>query len=448
MFMVFCSAAGRRIICAARSALWKCAACLASVGIAYCEYLRGALGDMVLGLRLVVLARATIVGLVGIQLTGCLQGAPRNGVPADFASMAQVSGYQDIRIWGDTLTNIPPERLIQLRQQRLKAAKLDPTINPREINALTLSGGGSSGAFGAGILAGWTETGTRPRFDIVTGISTGALIAPFAFLGSAYDPQLTEAFTTVSDKDIFKRISIRGIISTAAFTSNEPLRKMLDKYITDEVIAEVAKEYGKGRRLLIGTTNLDADRPVIWNMGAIAASGRPDSNKLFKEVILASTSIPGVFPPIQFDVTANGKTYEEMHVDGGVTTEVFLMPAGLSLRAVDRKLGMRTTSRLYVIRNGRTTPEFSVTKATLPAIAGKAIGSLIDTQAVGDLYRLYVIAKRDGIDYNVIDIPESFKVESKSPFDNEFMRSLYKTGYQMGRDGVQWKKAPPGYLLE
>ena len=135
-----------------------------------------------------------------------------------------------------------------------------------------------------------------------------------------------------------------------------------------------------------------------------------------------------------------------MHVDGGVTTEVFLMPAGLSLKTVDRKLGMRTRSRLYVIRNGRTTPEFSVTKATLPAIAGKAIGSLIDTQAVGDLYRLYVIAKRDGIDYNVIDIPADFNVESKSPFDNNYMRALYETGYQMGRAGIVWEKDPPGFV--
>ena len=221
---------------------------------------------------------------------------------------------------------------------------------------------------------------------------------------------------------------------------------MLDKYITDDVIAQVAMEYRKGRRLLIGTSNLDADRPVIWNMGAIAASGRPDRAKLFREVILASTSIPGVFPPIHFDVNANGKKYEEMHVDGGVTTEVFLMPAGLSVRAIDRKFGTRTKSHLYVIRNGRTTPEYSVTKATLPAIAGKAIGSLIDTQAVGDLYRLYVIAKRDGIDYNVIDIPADFTVESKSPFDNNFMRALYARGLALGQGGVPWKKAPPGYL--
>jgi hypothetical protein len=402
---------------------------------------------MMLGTRLAVLARVLVFALAAISLSACLQGEPRNGVPKDLATIALVEGYPiDIRIWGDTQLSIPPERLVQLRQQRIAAAKADPTIDLSEINALTLSGGGSSGAFGAGILTGWTEAGTRPRFDIVTGISTGALIAPFAFLGSAYDQQLTEAFTTVSDKDIFKRIGIRGIVSTAAFTSNEPLRKMLDKYITDEVIAQVAVEYGKGRRLLVGTSNLDADRPVIWNMGAIASSGRPDRAKLFREVILASTSIPGVFPPIHFTVEAGGKTYEEMHVDGGVTTEVFLMPAGLSLKTVDRKLGMRTKSRLYVIRNGRTTPEFSVTKATLPAIAGKAIGSLIDTQAVGDLYRLYVIAKRDGIDYNVIDIPADFTVESKSPFDNNYMRALYARGLALGQGGVPWKKAPPGYL--
>jgi len=401
---------------------------------------------MMLGSRHAALARVVVFAIAAISLTACLQGEPRNGVPSDLRYLPQIEGYPiETRVWGDTLDSIPPDLLDRLRRERLAAARTDPTMNPRELNALTLSGGGSSGAFGAGILTGWTEAGTRPRFDIVTGISTGALIAPFAFLGPDYDDELTEAFTTVSDKDIFKRIRIGQIISSAAFTSNEPLRKMLDKYITDDVIAKVAVEYGKGRRLLIGTSNLDADRPVIWNMGAIAASGRPDRAKLFREVILASTSIPGVFPPIHFQVNANGKKYEEMHVDGGVTTEVFLMPAGLSVRALDKKFGVRTKSRLYVIRNGRTTPEYSITKATLPAIAGKAIGSLIDTQAVGDLYRLYVIAKRDGIDYNVIDIPADFTVESKSPFDNNFMRALYARGLALGRGGVPWKKTPPGY---
>lgn len=397
-----------------------------------------------LSLRLAVLARWLLVGMAAMLLSGCLVVDERAGVPqAPSATMAQVVGYPfDIRIWGDTQIRLPPARLKQLQEQRRTAAKSDPSMKVDQINALTLSGGGSSGAFGAGVLSGWTQTGTRPKFDVVTGISTGALIAPFAFLGSDYDKPLSEAFTTISDKDIFEFTGLRGVLRTAAFTSNEPLRKMLDKYITDDVINKVAVEYSKGRRLLIGTTNLDADRPVIWNMGAIAASNRPDRSKLFKEVIIASTSIPGVFPPIHFDVSDSGKTYDEMHVDGGVTTEVFLMPAGMSLKGT----GVKAKARLYVIRNGRTLPEYGVTKASLPAIAGKAIGSLIDTQAVGDLYRLYAIAQRDGIDYNVIDIPASFNVKSESAFDNKFMRALYETGYQMGRDGIKWKKYPPGFM--
>lgn len=393
-----------------------------------------------------VLSRAVGATFIAIGLTACLQGPPRNGAPEAIGpELAQVSGYPiDIRVWGDSVAAFPKERLAQLRAQRLAAAKTDPNIKVNELNALTLSGGGSSGAFGAGVLVGWTEAGTRPQFDVVTGISTGALIAPFAFLGPAYDKQLTEAFTTISDKDIFERVGLRGVIDTGAFTSNAPLQKMLDKYLPEDVIDRIAVEYGKGRRLLIGTTNLDADRPVIWNMGAIAASGRPDRSKLFKQVILASTSIPGAFPPQHFQVNSDGKSFEEMHVDGGVTTEVFLMPAGLSLRNPQgRALGK---ARLYVIRNGRTSPEFSVVKANLPSIAGKAIGSLIDTQAVGDLYRLYVVAKRDGIDYNVVEIPPSFKVKSKSPFDNFYMRELYKTGHEMGRAGIVWQKYPPGFV--
>lgn len=386
-----------------------------------------------------------LVGLAAMQLSGCLVVDQRSNVPQEVtpgSRIAQVVGYPyDIRVWGDTQMPFPPKRLKEFQEQRLRAAKADPSLNPGEINALTLSGGGSSGAFGAGILSGWSKTGTRPKFDVVTGISTGALIAPFAFLGPDYDDELTEAFTTVSDDDIFKFTGLRGVLRTASVTSNEPLRKMLGKYITEEVVNKVAIEYSKGRRLLIGTTNLDADRPVIWNMGGIAASGRPDRVQLFREVIIASTSIPGVFPPIYFDVSGDGRKYHEMHVDGGVTTEVFLMPAGMSLKGS----GVKARPRLYVIRNGRTLPEYSVTEASLPAIAGKAIGSLIDTQAVGDLYRLYAIAQRDGIDYNVVDIPATFTVKSESVFDNKFMRALYKVGYDMGAAGVKWQKLPPGF---
>ncbi|PZV34942.1 hypothetical protein B5V02_27970 [Mesorhizobium kowhaii] len=392
------------------------------------------------------LTRIIALSLCASQLTACIAAFPRDSVPQQFASAAEPPGYQrDIRIWGDSYASYPAGRLVRFHDERLKASKADPSINMRELNALTLSGGGSSGAFGAGILAGWAKAGTRPKFDIVTGISAGALIAPFAFLGPAYDGVLKDGFTEVSDANIYTRHSLLGALSSGSFTSNAPLAKMLDEHITDDMLTAIANEYAKGRRLFIGTTNLDADRAVIWDMGAIAASGRPDRKKLFNEVILASTSIPGIFPPVNLEVTAAGRTYHEMHVDGGTANEVFLMPAGLTLGKLDKTFHTKVKARLYVIRNGRTTPEYSSVKASLPDIAEKAVSSLIKTQGIGDLYRLYAIAKRDGIDFNAIDIPPDFTVEAKSPFDNRFMRALYAEGYEMGRGGVPWKKTPPGF---
>ena len=387
-----------------------------------------------------------VLGVCAAQASACVAAFPRDSVPQQYASTAEVPGYRhDIRVWGDTYSSYPNQRLVRLRDERLKASKTDPSINMRELNALTLSGGGSSGAFGAGIVVGWTKAGTRPKFDIVTGISAGALIAPFAFLGPAYDDELTAAFTTVTDTNIYIKRGLLAALSDGSFASNAPLAKLLDAHVTDRMLDEIAREYSKGRRLFVGTSNLDADRAVFWDMGAIAASGRPDRKQLFKEVILASTSIPGIFPPVYLRVTADGKTYHEMHVDGGTTNEVFLMPAGLTLGEIEKTFHTRVKAHLYVIRNGRTTPEYSSVKTSLPSIAEKAVSSLIKTQGIGDLYRLYAIAKRDGIDYNYIDIPADFTFEPKTPFDNKFMQGLYQTGYDMSRSGVPWKKAPPGF---
>lgn len=388
-----------------------------------------------------------VLGLCAAQASGCVASFPRDSVPQQYASTAEVPGYgHDIRVWGDTYASYNDQRLIRLRDERLKASKADPNISMRELDALTLSGGGSSGAFGAGIMAGWTKTGTRPTFDIVTGISAGALIAPFAFLGPGYDDELKAAFTTVTDDNIYIKRGLLAALSDGSFATNAPLAKLLDEHVTDHMLDEVAREYSKGRRLFVGTTNLDADRAVFWDMGAIAASGRPDRKQLFKEVILASTSIPGIFPPVYLRVAAEGKTYHEMHVDGGTSNEVFLMPAGLTLSELERAFHAKIKAHLFVIRNGRTAPEYSSVKATLPSIAEKAVSSLIKTQGIGDLYRLYAIAKRDGIDYNYVDIPADFTFEPKSPFESKFMQALYQTGYEMGRSGVPWKKAPPGFL--
>ncbi|MDA1215075.1 MAG: patatin family protein, partial [Planctomycetota bacterium] len=205
-------------------------------------------------------------------------------------------------------------------------------------------------------------------------------------------------------------------------------------------------EHQKGRRLLIGTTNIDAERPVIWDMGAIASSGMPDRKKLFQDVLIASAAIPGVFPPVRLSVTADGHKYEELHVDGGTSNQVFLIPAGFSLRDADDRMNFDGISRkLYIIRNGRTTPEYSVVKASMISLAGKSISTLTKNQGIGDLYRLYAISQRDHIDYNYIDIPSDFKMTETVPFDPLYMRGLYRRGYEMAQLEIPWAKVPPGF---
>ncbi|MCA3556495.1 MAG: patatin-like phospholipase family protein, partial [Aestuariivirga sp.] len=200
---------------------------------------------------------------------------------------------------------------------RQKAAGLSPT----ERNFLALSGGGSNGAFGAGLLTGWTEAGTRPEFTIVTGISTGSLTAPFAYLGPPYDKLLTEAYTQISGRDVFRRKPVLSALRSSAAADNTPLRQLVARYVTDRMVADIAVQNGRGRKLLIGTTNLDAGRPVVWDIGAIAASGEPDRKQLIQDILVASSSIPGLFPPVKIKVVADGKTFDEMHVDGGTTNQ-------------------------------------------------------------------------------------------------------------------------------
>lgn len=305
---------------------------------------------------------------------------------------------------------------------------------------LAISGGGDNGAYGAGFLNGWTEAGTRPEFKVVTGVSTGALIAPFAFLGPKYDYVLKRVYTETSQKDIFKK---RGIIKGFfgdAMADSRPLSSVIASYVTPELLSEIAAEYAKGRVLLVGTANLDSLEPVIWNMTAIAASKDPSARQLFESVLLASASIPGAFPPVMIDVNVNGSRYQEMHVDGGTMAQVFLYPPSISVsNAVQRK------RVLYIIRNARLDPDWSNVERRTLSIATRAIGSLTRTQGVGDLYRIYATAERDGIDYNLTYIPASFNTPHNEEFDTAYMRSLYAVGEQAAKAGYQWEKYPPGF---
>jgi len=307
---------------------------------------------------------------------------------------------------------------------------------------LAISGGGDNGAYGAGFLNGWTAAGTRPEFKVVTGVSTGALIAPFAFLGSKYDFVLERVYTTSSQQDIFKKRGLIKGVTSDAMADSGPLAALIASYATRDLLDEIAAEYAKGRILLVGTANLDSLEPVVWNMTAIAASKDPHALELFRSILLASASIPAAFPPVMIDVTVDGTTYQEMHVDGGTMAQVFFYPPSADLgqlRAVERR---RT---LYVIRNARLDPDWASVERRTMTIATRAIASLTRTQGIGDLYRIYATTQRDGIGFNLAFIPPTFDTPHEEEFDTAYMQQLYRTGFDQARAGYQWAKYPPGF---
>lgn len=333
----------------------------------------------------------------------------------------------------------------ELAEKALAAEKRHPTP-PRKPNIyLAMSGGGDDGAFGAGLLLGWTARGDRPSFRIVTGTSTGALSAPFAFLGPDYDPQLKAVYTETAAKDIFSAKPILAAVSGDSLADTKPLRNLISRYLDKKMIARIAEEYDKGRFLLISTTNLDQSRAVIWNIGAIAKSPDPRARDLIIEVLRASASIPGAFPPVMLDVTVDGKRYEEMHVDGGTVAQAFLYPPQVNLKKEAARYGLVRKNVAYIIRNGRLfRPEEQVKRNSL-AIAGQALSTMTAAGGVNDTYRIYLTTKRDGVDFNLAFIGEDFTTPYKGPFDKTYMNTLFDYGFEKGKAGYAWAKAPPGY---
>ena len=383
-------------------------------------------------------------GAMAVSLAACATSlSSRNPVPFGLESEATVVGMggETIRFWGDQL---PPNADAMVREKwtqvRTSGRKLPRSGGRPIVSFLALSGGGADGAFGAGVLAGWTVKGTRPEFDVVTGVSTGALTAPFAFLGPRYDDALKKVFTESTTSDIAIARPVRGLLGGESLASNAPLARVVAFYVNDNFLKEIAAEHNKGRRLLIGTTNLDAQRPVIWDMGQIASSGHPGSIELFRKVLLASAAIPAVFPPGFVEVSANGTVYEEMHVDGGATREVFLLPTQFVAKPPS---GINPIRRTYIIRNGRVGPEWKAVKPRTLSIAGRSISTLIKNQGIGDLYEMFAFAKRNNMDYNLIYIPTDFPDTSTQAFDPIYMTKLYDLGFKLVNEPNPWQKVPP-----
>ncbi|HJS33701.1 MAG TPA: patatin-like phospholipase family protein [Alphaproteobacteria bacterium] len=389
-----------------------------------------------------VLAAAWAVAL----LAGCANPVREPGVPRELTTKAVPMGMPaNIRYW----VAIDPQAMLRdgiagFERERalLRQAGRATAIPPAHL--LSISGGGDNGAFGAGLLVGWTAAGTRPEFKIVTGVSTGALTAPFAFLGPDYDDELKTVYTSIKAADVFEPRGLLAALTDDAMADTRPLWGLVGRFANEDMLRRIGEEYRKGRFLLIGTTNLDARQPVIWNIGEIAISGHPQATELFRKILIASAAIPGAFPPVMIDVEVDGKRYQEMHVDGGAMAQVFLYPPSFNVQDVSRAQGVERQRHAFIIRNARLDPDWASVERNTLSIVGRAITSLIHTQGIGDLYRIYLVAQKDGVDYNLAFIGPDFDVEYKEQFDPVYMRSLFDHGYRLARPGYPWQKVPPG----
>jgi Patatin-like phospholipase len=384
-------------------------------------------------------------GCAASLLTAC--SVPERGlaVPKTGTTHATVLGLPNERFFPFNGTE-PLEAEVALATDRLrKALGLSANAPLPESQLLSISGGGENGAFAAGLLCGWSAQGTRPVFELVTGVSTGALSAPFAYLGSSYDPQLRSVYTdTPADHVLLKRDLLAALFNDA-MADNAPLFGTISRYLNKDMQDAIAQAYKNGRLLLIGTTDLDYQQPVIWNIGAIASSDHPRALDTIRRVLLASAAIPGAFPPTMFDVTLDGKSYQEMHVDGGAVAQAFLYPPGVTrqrrIRMANGKLVPPAAA--YVIRNGHLHPDWESTERITLDIAQRAISTMISVSGLNDVIRLYTNTQHDGIDFNLAYIGRDFDMKLPAPFDQAYMRALFDYGYQRALRGNAWVKRPP-----
>ncbi|MEH6587436.1 MAG: patatin-like phospholipase family protein [Halioglobus sp.] len=381
----------------------------------------------------------TFITLSLLILAGC-GTVTRNALPIEEYVDATFLDRHDLRYWGDSSRHENSGySLVDYSEEEFKTRYAG--VASQEHSYLAVSGGGANGAYGAGALVGWSATGTRPEFTIVTGVSTGALIAPFAFLGPDYDDTLKQIYTTLGTEKVFSIRSVFKILGSDGLVDTTPFSATLKEYVNDDIIKKIATEYRKGRLLLIATTNLDAGRPVIWNIGRIADSGHPNAPQMIRDILRASASIPGAFPPVYLPVEANGKSYDEMHVDGGASAQMFLYPSSLDWVDVMEALDVKGTPQAYLIRNSRVHPQYDPVSPRLSKIAARTIDSLIRTQGVGDAYRIYALADRDGVDVSLTWIPKDAVEDiSDEPFDPDYMIKLFEYGYQRALDGKLWTK--------
>ena len=372
-----------------------------------------------------------IVSALSFLVAGCAS-LPRTPYGVADAPSARVLNLTELRRYAD-------EPASTFRQDRHQAVLRGPRTY------LALSGGGADGAYGAGVLNGWTEAGTRPSFSIVSGVSTGALIAPFAFLGPGHDATLRDLYTSGVAESLLDAPSAFNAIFGAGLFGNKRLRELVANYIDANFVEAVASEYAKGRLLLIVTTNLDSQRTAIWDMGKIASLRTPEALNLFRDVLAASATLPVVCPPMLVTAEANGRIFQEMHVDGGVTAPVLTLPEAFLLRdAKFANTGDKAGDlQLYILVNNKIEPEFQLVANSTIEIAARSSSTIVKTQTRSILYSTYDFARRNKFGFNLTYIEGRMPAATTSGFDTAYMRGLFQYGYERARSGQAWSKSPP-----
>jgi len=386
------------------------------------------------------------LAVLAILLAGCAT-LERNPVPPELTAEAGLPGFADIRAVRGRQDDAMQRDLVLSFSQDSPGDFLPGPDGLTRYPLLAISGGGANGAFGAGFLNGWTATGKRPVFKIVTGVSTGALMAPFAFLGPEYDATLRDFYTTTRSENIFVRGSLlRRLLSGESLADTGPLQSIIERIVDDELLRKVAEAHAHGRRLYVGTTNLDTQQFIVWNMGKIASSGQPGALALFRKVMLASASIPVAFPPVFFDVEAGGHSYDEMHVDGAVTANTFVT-GGVFRPSLARSQAGEGPAHddLFVIHNGQLFAEPSPTPRTVRGIALRSMDAAARASMLDELIRIYAFSLREDAGYFWVGIPQTINLTGAEIFDPAVMRELFDFGYKRATEGPEWQELPPGF---
>jgi Patatin-like phospholipase len=337
------------------------------------------------------------------------------------------------------------EELIEFAAWARAARK--PAVPVPHRNILVITGGAAYGSYPAGVLVGWTDSGTRPEFDVVTGVSTGALIASLAFIGPSTDCDLRRYYTTLRNDDVYRKRRLLPSILSESLADNAPLERLIHEAITDERIQAAAVEHRKGRRLYVGTSDLDTRRQVVWDLGALAARDGPGDRELIRKILLASAAIPGFFPPVRIPVTVDGVQHVERHIDGVTSSSMLFAPPWVPPeQRANLPAGWLHGSDIYILVAGKMYADPSPVKSRSLAIAGQAVSTILYDQTRSDLHKMFLLSAVTGMNYNVSVIPKDLPApKSSTEFDTEEMARLFQAGYDWARTDRKWRQTPPGY---